>query len=726
MKKSKEPKILLSTLPPLAAWLSAAAVFFITLSFSIITYNTVTIKNVFFLLFFFLLFALWAAFKSSAARAFDKKRFIYFLPLIIYVLYNIISFLFNPYKLNSFEDFFYYTAVYTIPLLLVPLQRYASVRVINNFFFLTCFICYAYGAVQIIDIWVLKGADIMPWAEFFGKRIFSTQANPNFFADFLAFSLFWVFVNFLERKEKRFLVLFVLGVVDLYFTESKGAWLAFGAGVFILCLFYTNFFVPALSKKEKTFINTLGALMVCAVIILTAVFSVKRMQSVNLRVETWKGIVNMVSSRPVFGYGAGAFKTVYPEFRKPEIFYIEKIHNNETMHAENEYLEVLANGGVIGFALFIFVIVYIITLAIKKVRFLTSSGGPAPPQAYALLSFLCAFIVILIHSFVDISLRLVSTSFFYALFMALILFLVRPAYNDYEVKAVNKTKLLSAVRSVVFFAAYAGAVWFVYIIYCSMGSLAENSGLGRSAVWFLMWGVLFITALGAMGIFYKTLSSSGYKATFSMLIFIPLIFAPCYLFMADKDASVAHYYFRNANFDGVVSASTESIKYNPFNLAIRRLRARGFSERWLKTKTNEPRSGDKKGEYLSDFERAAKDFEYLEKHSPNEALLHQDFGSLLYKRAVELFREGDDAGAYELLSKAEMQFKKSLLLDPVLDATYMSLANIEILRRNPKGALVWLEEYLKGPQGVTNKEYLDINKNNPAVLDAVKLVERQL
>ena len=62
----------------------------------------------------------------------------------------------------------------------------------------------------------------------------------------------------------------------------------------------------------------------------------------------------------------------------------------------------------------------------------------------------------------------------------------------------------------------------------------------------------------------------------------------------------------------------------------------------------------------------------------------------------------------------------------MLDATYMSLANIELLRQNPAGAMAWLEKYLKGPAGVTNKEYLDFNKNNPAVLDAVKVVEGQL
>ena len=56
------------------------------------------------------------------------------------------------------------------------------------------------GKSTVLDRW-LPGLDALPWRGFFGTRIFSTHANPNFFADFVVFSSFIVLAEFLRPSK---------------------------------------------------------------------------------------------------------------------------------------------------------------------------------------------------------------------------------------------------------------------------------------------------------------------------------------------------------------------------------------------------------------------------------------------------------------------------------------------------------------------------------------------
>lgn len=707
MRKDKKPAVILSQIPPRAALLCGAAAFLVSAFFSLATFRTDTIKEVFFYMFFFALATLWAVSKTQAARAFCAKRFIYFLPLMLYVSYNIISFLFNPYKLNSLESFAMNLAVYSAPLFLMPLLSKNGIETIGKFFTAAIFVSYIYGALQVF------GLDIMDWAGFYGKRVFGTQANPNFFGNFLAFSLFWVFVNFLKTKEKKYLFLLPLGMLDLFFTESKGAWVAVGAGILFFSVTYVNFFAGFLAKKHKVALNAGAVFCVLCLAVLTLFFAAKRKQSVDFRMITWDGVMEMAAQKPIFGWGAGSFKTIYPKFRRPEIFYIENIHNNETAHAENEYLEVLAEGGAAGLTLFLIFIFSVFASVYRKLKSFSGAApqGRAPPESYTLFACACALFVILVHSFFDIDMRLASTAFFYSLFISVILYLSKPYEEDAEIRVQKIAKPVSAVCFGVFAIC---ALWCLNIFARALGSISESGNAGRLVLWILLWGGMLYFICLLLKTFYKIIFSGGVKTAVITALSAPFIFAPVYLFQSDKDYSLALYYVKNNDHYAAAKLAARAFKYAPFNSYILRSKANMLYVRNDLQKTYEPALGDKRGEYSDDFSRVRKAYLRLEKQSPNETLLHYDYGALLYSRAYLLKQRGD-AGWRALLDESENQFKLFLELDPVFDETYINLARIEDLKDNFPAAREWLLKYFEGPKNLKEKKYLEINKNNQKV-----------
>ena len=70
-------------------------------------------------------------------------------------------------------------------------------------------------------------------------------------------------------------------------------------------------------------------------------------ESRDFRPQTWADTLVMIDEEPLWGHGPGAYRYTYPEFR--ERFKGERI---VTGHPHNEYLELVADYGWIGFVLF--------------------------------------------------------------------------------------------------------------------------------------------------------------------------------------------------------------------------------------------------------------------------------------------------------------------------------------------------------------------------------------
>jgi O-antigen ligase len=125
----------------------------------------------------------------------------------------------------------------------------------------------------------------------------------------------------------------------------------------------------------------------------------------SLRLDTWRDTLRMSSSSPWVGHGLGSFEDAYPRFKRG--------HGElRVEHAENDYLETLAETGVPGLvlALAAFAILAARFLAARPSSLLRALGAGA----------LAALGVLLVHSGFDFDLRIPSNAILAALLVSVV------------------------------------------------------------------------------------------------------------------------------------------------------------------------------------------------------------------------------------------------------------------------------------------------------------------
>ncbi|MDY6904872.1 MAG: O-antigen ligase family protein [Thermodesulfobacteriota bacterium] len=126
------------------------------------------------------------------------------------------------------------------------------------------------------------------------------------------------------------------------------------------------------------------------------------------RLNYWRDSLALLRAFPVAGTGMGSFQTVFPAYQS--FFSADTV----IAHAHNDYLELLAEGGLTGGGLFLVLLTVILVttrnrLKIRRDRFsiLICLGAGAGITA------------ILIHGLVDFNLRIVANAFYFSIFFAL-------------------------------------------------------------------------------------------------------------------------------------------------------------------------------------------------------------------------------------------------------------------------------------------------------------------
>ncbi len=720
------------TLVHILGWMSVL----ISISFFTATYDTAQVKLTLFQVGAFLLLACWGvSILSQRKNPFTRRNIPFLLPILVYLGWNIFSFLFAPYKLEATEEFSRILLYGAITVLAATELTLKDIRTLFKFILAATWISFAYAGLQVIDGF-FPGADPMLWRGFFTKRVFSTHANPNFFGDFIIFSTALAACSYLFTKKKSLLVLVTLGIVSLFFTESKGAWVAYAAMAAGGIILYAYRLSVAAKKHLKKF-NILTLSLLLAVFILAGFYTAKRFQSVSFRAHTWLGAFEMIKDSPVLGTGPGSFKIIYPAYRRPQIYYIENSHNTETQHAENELLEQAATTGLIGLSIFLWVIFSALFLGVKRLQFQPQTEEEKE-RNYYLLGTICATWGIFVHSWVDISIRFVSSGFFLALFLGILLALSKPVQEELPLTETTSSPkpILYILRALltagVFYCAYRTIVLFY-----EMNQSVENTQIGAFILTFVSWVVL-LGVIGGVGFVLLRLAWVKKNAWATGILLLSLLpINACYnFFMADHYYSVGASLVMRHNPEGALGYFTKAIKFNPLQTEYRQYRANTLATTFQLSKIFSPARGDKNAP-SNDFERALKDFQIVEKHSPNHPLLHQSKGQLFYAMAFKKAQESDHAKsatehhlfrneAIEKMEKAKDSFKRSLATDPVNPDTYVFLTSIALMERNPHKALEWISLYRQGPEGVTEEEFLQKNRQNPRFIPLQEQALRML
>jgi O-antigen ligase len=122
------------------------------------------------------------------------------------------------------------------------------------------------------------------------------------------------------------------------------------------------------------------------------------------RVPIWHGVIHMIAAKPILGFGLGTFGTAFPPFRT---FYSNLFVNA----AHNDYLQVLAETGIVGGVALLWFLVALYRHALPRVRFWSQDWVECTR-----LAALAGCTGIVLHSFVDFNLQIPANA---AMFLAL-------------------------------------------------------------------------------------------------------------------------------------------------------------------------------------------------------------------------------------------------------------------------------------------------------------------
>jgi len=130
-------------------------------------------------------------------------------------------------------------------------------------------------------------------------------------------------------------------------------------------------------------------------------------QQVEERVEPGMDALKILEDYPLFGSGSGTFYTAYPRYRRPEI-------NGQFDHAHNDYMQFLAETGLIGAAL-----MGLFVLGSLACALLAQARRRDPLARGVAFSVTMGLIAIGMHSTVDFNLQIPANAFLFTLLLAL-------------------------------------------------------------------------------------------------------------------------------------------------------------------------------------------------------------------------------------------------------------------------------------------------------------------
>ena len=241
-----------------------------------------------------------------------------------------------------------------------------------------------YGILQYVFKWDTQNAWIdETMFEEATMRAYSTLANPNVLGEYLVLALpiiALVFVNFSKTMWQKvvYAVLFILTLICLVLTQSRGCWIGF----FVSVVIFVSYFKSSLWKFIPFIVLLLPFVLPDTII--NRLLSVGDMSdsSTSYRVFIWLGTLEMLKHFWLGGIGIGeaAFRSVYPYYSYTGIV---------APHSHNLYLQLIVESGIVNFGVFVVAML----IFIKDMINVQTSGRKYGIVSTALLSGVAGFLV---------------------------------------------------------------------------------------------------------------------------------------------------------------------------------------------------------------------------------------------------------------------------------------------------------------------------------------------
>jgi len=254
----------------------------------------------------------------------------------------------------------------------------------RNIILHTIFIVALFSAIYGISQFM--GIDYGPFKDYFGTRlelgtrIFTIFGNPNLQGGFGVFVIPLIaafFMKHFKDSKKRLLSIYLgvtllLSFIALLMSQTRGSWIAF---VITMVLFAGIIIV----QRKRSFVKKHSVLASIVVLIVIAAgfggFQLLRSNeklinpmTADIRLYYYTNTLDMVKDDLLFGKGVGTFNVHYPTYRDKRVAYQKGEFEMEyrVEHAHNEHLELLSDLGIVGYALFLWVIFEALYLLLKR------------------------------------------------------------------------------------------------------------------------------------------------------------------------------------------------------------------------------------------------------------------------------------------------------------------------------------------------------------------------
>ena len=326
------------------------------------TYNILKIAAI--ELFASFIFVLWLV-KACHTRQSRMVNCPLNLPILTYLAWAMVSTLWAVNKFAALEVVILQIAL--AALYFIILNNTRNTETFITVMVITGSIVSIYGILQYmgIDFTTPKAAPLV-----------STLGNVNFTGEYLmmiiplsAAMIFQQSRHLRGRRQKTMIIVFgvftILMFIHLLLTKSRAAWVGLIGGGIVL------FFINPVKKHRLKFLFYLALVTIVALSVIyvssggSDFFSIKneaisifdtRGSSILFRFFVWKSTFRMIRENPINGVGAGNFKIIYPLYRSPEEHDISG-GDIRVEKAHNDYLGITSELGLIGFGIFVWLLV---------------------------------------------------------------------------------------------------------------------------------------------------------------------------------------------------------------------------------------------------------------------------------------------------------------------------------------------------------------------------------
>ncbi len=333
----------------------------------------------------------------------------------------------------------------------------------------TAFLVALYGLLQYFDLFV----NFIPWTMDPQERLFATIGHSNHTAAYLGMNLMLLLGLIFNTRNKRLKIAlwigFALLALTLILTASRGGVFA----VLIAGIFWMVFILRQKNLNKKTYKYTITGLILVAImgILLSGPISklgvVERTTSTisfvmqgNMpdRISWWLSSFEMIGDKPLLGHGLSSFKDVYNEYRRADYRVPEDAQDHITPEtAHNEYLNIAATQGMVGFAAYVAMIVILILYAIRYLR-----NNKNNRDRLIVISLLTGIVVYLVEVF--ISFGTITTLFFYYTLIGLFVSYINNKTYEFRSHILINIGILLFAILIVFYG-FLYSVKFIYAEY---------------------------------------------------------------------------------------------------------------------------------------------------------------------------------------------------------------------------------------------------------------------